>query len=109
MCEQIQLSKTKNGQIYCCNKCDGKICLMYKNIVQGLVLNDFYKLKNVIDTVDIEGFFLKYQGEQRLSIRTSFADLFFAFEVNELYELRELMMCADLKIKLYESIKNNIN
>ncbi|WP_045463752.1 DUF6686 family protein [Sporocytophaga myxococcoides] len=109
MCEQIQLSKTKNGQIFSCDKCDGKICLMYKNIVQGLVLNDFYKLKNLIDTIDIEEFFLNYQGEKRLSIRTSFADLFFAFDVNELYELRELMLYADLKIKLYESIKDNIN
>ena len=109
MCEQIQLSKTKHGQIFRCNKCEGKVCLMYKNIVQGLQIDDFYKLKNVIDNVNIEEFFLQYQGEQRLSIRTSFSDLFFAFDVKELYELRELITYADLKIKLYENIKNNLN
>jgi hypothetical protein len=109
MCEQIQLSKTQNGQVYRCTKCNGNVCLMYKNIVQGLVVEDFYKLKDVIDAIDVEAFFSRYPDEQRLSIRTAYSELFFAFSASELYELRALMTCADLKIKLYERIQNNVN
>lgn len=82
---------------------------MYKNITQCFLVEDFYKLKDAIDKIDIEDFFSKYPEENKLHMRTEFQELFFSFTAEEIYELKALLTKAHYKIKIYDNIQNNLN
>jgi hypothetical protein len=86
-----------------------KICLMFNNITQCFSLSDFFRLKKMVEEIDIVAFFGQTTYDNKLHIRTDFRDLFFSFSEEEMYDLRGLLLTAEFRLAVEENLRSNIN
>ena len=109
MCQISNIAETENGKIYLCTSCKNKIGIMFGNICQSFDLDKYIEFTKNITNIRLDNYYFYLLDENCMYIKSSFDDLYFVMNKNEIIELQLLIKKAKLKIDLILNYLINTN